>query len=30
LMKIRASGCNDLISKPINKKEFFEKLLRHL
>jgi signal transduction histidine kinase/CheY-like chemotaxis protein len=30
LVRIRTSGCNDLISKPINKKEFFEKLLRHL
>jgi CheY-like chemotaxis protein len=30
LVRIRTSGCNDLISKPINKKEFFEKLLRLL
>jgi len=30
LAKIYASGCNDLMSKPIDKKEFFEKLLRLL
>jgi signal transduction histidine kinase len=27
---IMSSGCNDLMSKPIDKMEFFEKLLRHL
>jgi len=27
---IMSSGCNDLVSKPIDKMEFFEKLLRHL
>jgi signal transduction histidine kinase/CheY-like chemotaxis protein len=30
LQRIKTSGCNDLISKPINKKEFFEILSRNL
>jgi signal transduction histidine kinase/CheY-like chemotaxis protein len=30
LIRIRASGCSDLICKPIDQKEFFEKLMMHL